>query len=49
MGIGDWVSTENILLAYRNVKNNTGSKTAGTDKPEHLPVPDRAHPRAHQH
>ena len=26
------LSTENILLAYRNVKNNTGSKTAGTDK-----------------
>ena len=23
---------ENILLAYRNIKNNTGSKTAGTDK-----------------
>ena len=26
------LSTENILLAYRNVKNNTGSNTAGTDK-----------------
>ena len=26
------LSRENILLAYRNVKNNTGSKTAGTDK-----------------
>ena len=26
------LSTENILLAYRNIKNNTGSKTAGTDK-----------------
>ena len=23
---------ENILLAYRNIKNNTGSKNAGTDK-----------------
>lgn len=23
---------ENILLAYRNIKSNTGSKTAGTDK-----------------
>ena len=23
---------ENILLAYRNIKNNTGSTTAGTDK-----------------
>ena len=26
------LSRENILLAYRNIKNNTGSKTAGTDK-----------------
>ena len=26
------LSTEKILLAYRNIKNNTGSKTAGTDK-----------------
>lgn len=26
------LSVENILLAYRNIKNNTGSKTAGTDK-----------------
>ena len=26
------LSTENILIAYRNVKNNTGSNTAGTDK-----------------
>ena len=26
------LSTENILLAYRNIKANTGSKTAGTDK-----------------
>ena len=25
-------SRENILLAYRNIKNNTGSTTAGTDK-----------------
>ena len=25
------LSRENILLAYRNIKNNTGSKTAGTD------------------
>jgi len=24
-------STNNILLAYRNIKNNTGSKTKGTD------------------
>jgi retron-type reverse transcriptase len=24
-------SKENILLAYRNIKNNTGSHTAGTD------------------
>ena len=23
---------ENILLAYRNIKKNTGSKTCGTDK-----------------
>ena len=23
---------ENILLAYRNIKTNTGSKTAGTDQ-----------------
>ena len=26
------LSKENILLAYRNIKNNTGSNTAGTDK-----------------
>lgn len=26
------LSRENILLAYRNIKFNTGSKTAGTDK-----------------
>lgn len=26
------LSRENILLAYRNIKNNTGSKTTGTDK-----------------
>ena len=26
------LSRENILLAYRNIKNNTGSKAAGTDK-----------------
>ena len=26
------LSEENILLAYRNIKNNTGSNTAGTDK-----------------
>lgn len=26
------LSVENILLAYRNIKDNTGSKTAGTDK-----------------
>ena len=26
------LSKENILLAYRNIKNNTGSKIAGTDK-----------------
>ena len=26
------LSTENIMLAYRNIKNNIGSKTAGTDK-----------------
>ena len=26
------LSRENILLAYRNIKNNTGSNTAGTDK-----------------
>ena len=26
------LSRENILLAYRNIKNNAGSKTAGTDK-----------------
>lgn len=26
------LSRENILLAYRNIKSNTGSKTAGTDK-----------------
>ena len=25
------VSRENILLAYRNIKQNTGSHTAGTD------------------
>ena len=25
------LNSENILLAYRNIKNNTGSKTAGTD------------------
>lgn len=25
------LSRENILLAYRNIKTNTGSKTAGTD------------------
>ena len=27
------LSHENVLLAYRNIKSNTGSKTAGTDKP----------------
>ena len=26
------LSRENILLAYRNIKTNAGSKTAGTDK-----------------
>lgn len=26
------LSQDNILLAYRNIKSNTGSKTAGTDK-----------------
>lgn len=26
------LNRENILLAYRNIKNNTGSQTAGTDK-----------------
>ena len=26
------LSRENILLAYRKIKNNTGSHTAGTDK-----------------
>lgn len=26
------LSRENILLAYRNIKKNTGSNTAGTDK-----------------
>ena len=26
------LSRENILLAYRNIKNNIGSNTAGTDK-----------------
>ena len=26
------LSRENILLAYMNIKNNTGSNTAGTDK-----------------
>jgi len=26
------LNRENILLAYRNIKTNTGSKTAGTDK-----------------
>ncbi|GHU66095.1 hypothetical protein FACS1894184_03250 [Clostridia bacterium] len=26
------LSRENILLAYRTIKTNTGSKTAGTDK-----------------
>jgi group II intron reverse transcriptase/maturase len=26
------LSRENILLAYRNIKSNTGSQTAGTDK-----------------
>ena len=26
------LSKENILLAYRNIKNNTGSNTAGTDE-----------------
>jgi len=25
------ISKNNILLAYRNIKNNTGSKTKGTD------------------
>ena len=25
------LSRENILLAYRNIKNNTGSHTTGTD------------------
>jgi RNA-directed DNA polymerase len=25
------ISKDNILLAYRNIKANTGSKTAGTD------------------
>ena len=26
------LNEENILLAYRNIKSNTGSNTAGTDK-----------------
>ena len=26
------LSRENILLAYRNIKTNAGSKTAGTDR-----------------
>lgn len=26
------ISKENILLAYRNIKSNKGSKTPGTDK-----------------
>lgn len=26
------LSRNNILLAYRNIKSNTGSNTAGTDK-----------------
>lgn len=29
--IGLILSRENILLAYRNIKSNTGSKTPGTD------------------
>jgi RNA-directed DNA polymerase len=38
-------SNENIRLAYRNIKRNTGSRTAGTDKLtikdiSHLPVED---------
>ena len=33
-------SNENIRLAYRNIKRNTGSKTAGTDK---LTIKDIAH------
>lgn len=33
-------SKENIRLAYRNIKRNTGSKTAGTDK---LTIKDIAH------
>ena len=30
--IGLILSRENILLAYRNIKTNTGSNTAGTDR-----------------
>lgn len=26
------ISPENVLLAYRNIKNNSGSNTPGTDK-----------------
>ena len=33
-------SNENIRLAYRNIKRNTGSKTAGTDK---LTIKDISH------
>jgi RNA-directed DNA polymerase len=33
-------SNENIRLAYRNIKGNTGSKTAGTDK---LTIKDISH------
>ena len=33
-------SNENIRLAYRNIKRNTGSKTAGTDK---LTIEDITH------
>ena len=30
--MGIILSRENILLAYRNIKTNTGSRTPGTDK-----------------
>ena len=40
-GLTDLMSSEeNIRLAYRNIKRNTGSKTAGTDN---LTIKDISH------
>ena len=38
-------SPENIMLAYRNIKKNSGSKTAGVDKKTIIHLQQRESPR----